>query len=356
MFYKSIKTLNLGIAAFLSLVTNFALPLNSFTHAVLAEQVNQADVNYYIQQFNYPYRRLQAIESLARLRKLAVPALIEALKDKNPDIRFCAALTLFSIGWEAKAAVPALITALKDTNVLVRGYAADTLGQIGRDASEALTALISTTKDENAWVRMNAVDALAKLRQEPRLILPVLIEALQDEDNLVRIYAAEGLGEIGEAAKPATIALNKALTDKNIYVAAEAAEALAKIGEANKTSVAVLISALQNRDTRAAATWSLGISGQVAVSSIPYLIEALQNKELFVWSSAADSLSKIAQSFQENPNQLSAQQLDQIISGLEQVLIKIYEENNKFILSVQDVEITLEIMKQERLRRKNLYR
>lgn len=356
MFYNRAKALNLGIATCLSLITCSALPVINDTNQVLAEQTNKVDINYYIQQFKNPQKRLQAIEALARFRKLAVPALVEALKDKDYGVRFSAVFTLNIIGWEAKAAVPALIMALKDEKELVRYYAAETLGKIGADASDALPALITASKDKVAWVRVNAVEALVNLRQEPKLILPVLIEALQDEDGTVRIFAAEGLGKIGKAAKPATAALNRLLTNKYIGVAVEAAEALAKIGEANKASVNVLVSVLQNYKEnsllRSRASWALGISGQVAVSSIPNLTEALRDKDVFIWSSAANSLLKISQSFQPNLNQLSTQQLNKIISGLEQVLkISGYE---KFILSAQDINVTLEAMKKERLRRQSL--
>jgi HEAT repeat protein len=49
-----------------------------------------------------------------------VPALIAALKNKAPDVRWSAAIGLGYFGEEAKEAVPALQTALNDHDARVR--------------------------------------------------------------------------------------------------------------------------------------------------------------------------------------------------------------------------------------------
>jgi HEAT repeat protein len=54
---------------------------------------------------------------------------------------------------EAKAAVPALIDALKDDEADVRGLAADALGGIGAEAKAAVPALIEAFKDEADYYR-----------------------------------------------------------------------------------------------------------------------------------------------------------------------------------------------------------
>src|SRR4051812_35481550 len=77
----------------------------------------------------------EAITALGTLKdKEAVLTLIEALKDKDADIRAKAAESLWSIGPEARAAVPALVPLLKDKTAGVRLNAAGALGQIGADA------------------------------------------------------------------------------------------------------------------------------------------------------------------------------------------------------------------------------
>jgi HEAT repeat protein len=77
--------------------------------------------------------RTIAVRTLA-LRKgdaaQVVPALIEALKDKEGDIRRSAALGLGSFGQQAKDAIPALEAAKSDRDARVREAAAIALSRI----------------------------------------------------------------------------------------------------------------------------------------------------------------------------------------------------------------------------------
>src|SRR5436305_1546545 len=66
----------------------------------------------------------------------AIPALLEALKAKDDEVRYQAAWTVGKIGPAAEEAVPALIAAMKDENALVREHAAEALGDIGPGARE----------------------------------------------------------------------------------------------------------------------------------------------------------------------------------------------------------------------------
>ena len=59
-----------------------------------------------------------------------VPALIEALKDKEGDVRRSAAIGLGTFGEQAKGAVPALQAALNDPDARVREAAAKALTRI----------------------------------------------------------------------------------------------------------------------------------------------------------------------------------------------------------------------------------
>jgi HEAT repeat protein len=59
-----------------------------------------------------------------------VPALIEALKDKENDIRLSAAIGLGSFGEQAKDAIPALQTAQRDHDARIREAAGVALSRI----------------------------------------------------------------------------------------------------------------------------------------------------------------------------------------------------------------------------------
>lgn len=83
-----------------------------------------------------------AMDALARIGRDAVPALVEALGDRNVQVRRQAALALGRIGPDAEQAVPALSAALGDGDEQVRRNAARALGQIGPAAKEAIGPLM----------------------------------------------------------------------------------------------------------------------------------------------------------------------------------------------------------------------
>jgi HEAT repeat protein len=64
------------------------------------------------------------------------------------------------------AAVPALAEALKNQNADIRQSAAFALGEIGSAAADAVPALVEALKDQYIDVRQSAADALESLRQK----------------------------------------------------------------------------------------------------------------------------------------------------------------------------------------------
>ena len=95
--------------------------------------------------------------------KDAAPALAEALKDADRDVRQNAAQALGYIGPGAKAAAPALIFALKDNDAQVRRSAAFALGKVG--SLDAETPLKTARKDSVEAVRDAAKAALKDLKK-----------------------------------------------------------------------------------------------------------------------------------------------------------------------------------------------
>ena len=72
-------------------------------------------------------------------------------------------MALAEIGADAKEAVPALTDALKSKEVEVRGAAAHALGEIGPGAQSVIEALTGLLKDEDAYVRLQAVWCVRKV-------------------------------------------------------------------------------------------------------------------------------------------------------------------------------------------------
>src|SRR5262249_7246673 len=124
--------------------------------------------------------RQGAVLALGKLGPGAVPALAEALKDKEiVNVRLWAAWGLRRIGAEAKAAVPQLEAALKDESRLVRFEAAIALWAISKQKS-AIPALIDLLKNKDANARWRSAEALERIGPKAKAAVPALLEALKD--------------------------------------------------------------------------------------------------------------------------------------------------------------------------------
>lgn len=110
--------------------------------------------------------RETTIDTLARIGKPAVPALVEALRDPNPDLRDQAALALARIGPQAEEAVPDLIAALNDDNEVVRKDVVRALGQVGPQAAVAIPELIDVLRSTE--VKERAPQELERDRKPER--------------------------------------------------------------------------------------------------------------------------------------------------------------------------------------------
>jgi HEAT repeat protein len=172
--------------------------------------------------------KLQDAASLAlsKVGPKAIPALAEALGHADEAVRVGAVSALKEMQGNARRAVvikpvvPALTNALKDKNMRVRGAAAYTLGLIGRDAkgaaSELVRAMNETLELANrnndvdspigpiAEERRAVYDIMYALRQigppEAKPAVPALLKALKFRDELIKESAADALKEIDPQA------------------------------------------------------------------------------------------------------------------------------------------------------------
>ncbi len=102
--------------------------------------------------------------------KAAIPALREALKDSDPQVRTWAAVALTKNQAYDKAAVPVLIQALQDENPMLRQVVCLSLGVIPYDDSDkesVVPALAETAgRDVDEGVRQAARSALSVIAPE----------------------------------------------------------------------------------------------------------------------------------------------------------------------------------------------
>ena len=188
----------------------------------------------------------------------SVPPLIEAVNDKEPEVRAQAALSLGKL--EDKNAVDSLILLMEnDENENVRTSAARALGEI--KSTDSMGSLITSMEtDSSPLVRKNAAYALAfagdyraidpliralENEEEPEVRASIactlgmlnnyraidgLIRALNDENPLVKEQAAYAIGSIKDyEIYKAVESLEKALEDPSPKVRAGAAYALGEI-------------------------------------------------------------------------------------------------------------------------------
>ena len=153
-------------------------------------------------------------EREARRQRVA-DALINALQDKNADVREQALNGLIGIGDER--AIPGLLTALRGGEVSERRRAVAGLAQF--DTDEALDGLIEALSDDSPEVRGEAARALGRVaRGGPRVTFPLGFDGrlpeglLRDREFDIRIETQ--VREVAEAARQAaTVARERAHVD-----------------------------------------------------------------------------------------------------------------------------------------------
>lgn len=190
---------------------------------------------------------------------VAVPYLIEALKDESRGLYQKAALALYEIAQDHD--IPELFPYLTSDDVGLRVAAAYALGSKGGknavsglidlvqvgikgDKTEyerarkelrligqpAVEELIEALDERDVMVSVLAIEVLVPIGDARAL--PHIVAAMGDEDDQVYEAATWGAGEFGEAAIPL---LTDALKDDKPRLRANAAEALGEIGDITTT-------------------------------------------------------------------------------------------------------------------------
>ena len=208
---------------------------------------------------------------------------IQALKDKNKNVRIAAIGNLGKIGDEK--AVQPLIKVLRSADWTVRGAAAVALGKIGDE--RAVLPLIQALKDTTAYVRSAAAEALGKIGDK-KAVEPLIQVALKDQEKRVRGTAAEALGAINDESAVQSLIL--ASKDEDLHICEAATKALGKMGE---PSVELLVQALKDRDERVRKTAAEALGEINDERAVPHLVRALKDTEWIVRGNAAIALGEI---------------------------------------------------------------
>ena len=102
------------------------------------------------------------------------------LKDAESGVRYWAAVGLAVLGTDAAPAAKALVAALEDPCPNVRFAAAEALCKL--DAAEkAVPVLGAGLTHEDRWVRLAAAMSLVAVGQDARRAVPAMREAIEDK-------------------------------------------------------------------------------------------------------------------------------------------------------------------------------
>ena len=140
----------------------------------------------------------------------AIPALAEVAKnDVAWPVRIEMLEVLSGFGPDAEGVIPAMIEALKDPEggvAGIRNRAALALKKVGPKAKAAVPALVAALHAPDQWgqFRMDAAVALWHIDKNPA-VLPALAEIFRDKDLSDRGLAASRLCEIGSAGVPVLV-------------------------------------------------------------------------------------------------------------------------------------------------------
>jgi len=180
--------------------------------------------------FDDPNERVRgaAEKALGKIDEKSLPALRELLKEKDEKQRSIAVALLGSL---REAALPDLKTAVKDPSVEVRRAALQALLDIRTPA--IVPVLAEAMADEDLALRRQVGRILAQVgRAAPKEVVPALAKALKDKDEEVRMHAVTGLARLGPEAVAALPALREFAKDEKGDLKKVAEEAIAMIGTA----------------------------------------------------------------------------------------------------------------------------
>ncbi len=212
-----------------------------------------------------------------------VPALLEALKDPNAEVRRAAAQSLGNIG--DRRATSGLIAVLADQEAEVRLAATQSLGNL--EDPRSIDGLAARLTDPVTDVRRAAIHALSSL--DGKVSADLFRPALDDADPEIRASAARAVGNLkDQRSMPALVRL---VGDKNADVRQAAISALGDLGL--ETVPAGVLDALRDpkADVRQAAAWLVGEVGEIR--AVPSLKQLLGDPNADVREAAVNALSEI---------------------------------------------------------------
>ena len=231
----------------------------------------------------------EAAYRLQREGEAAIPALIQALRDKNSDVRDVVSWALECLSPLPGSAIDTLISGMNDQDVNYARAAAATLAKI-----KAVPALRKALRSGNGQTRMRAVYALGECGREADKAVPQLIALLNDKDPKVRDNAIWALGKIAPPGKKGMNALIGLFGQDDYTVCGRAADSLAGYGADRATPEVMKLLSSRDKFVRSCAARYFIFTEPRSTDVIRALRAALQDPEPLVRLGAAGSLARLA--------------------------------------------------------------
>jgi HEAT repeat protein len=241
-----------------------------------------------------------ATNAVGKMGPVAVPLLLVALKDKNSNVRWCAAMALGDIakgnrGPETQKAFRLLLESSQDSDKYIRSSATRTLGYFSAEATISVPVLMNQLNDPEPDVRQAAAVALSELSAKSKtdaVSVASLLRALQDKDSHVRLGAVRILEKIARDATDSEIekalqAIMECLSDSDMKIRISAIKALGYFQTEAKLVVPALIGQLKDGAVRESAVRVLGDFGEEAKPAVPSLVRLFKGPDESLRETAA---------------------------------------------------------------------
>jgi HEAT repeat protein len=185
---------------------------------------------------------------LKELPRAARP-LAEEVSHKDVRVRLASLYVLETLEAEAAPAAEAVVKALQDDNPFVRWAAVRTLGKMAPHAADkAVPGLAKLIHDDYGDVRIATLAALERFGPAAKSAVPALKDAVNRSEAATRVWVIRALAAVGKEANPATPELMTALTAPEAEVRTAAAKALGKLGPLSPQTEEALLKALHDPD------------------------------------------------------------------------------------------------------------